>query len=95
MKRLVSMSVLGAVLLAAPAFAQNTTSADAAIAADKKICKTTNVTGSRLNKQKICKTRQEWDQFERDNQDVGRSMTDMKGATNGQTGAAATMGSNN
>lgn len=62
---------------------------------EKKICKTSGVTGSRLNKTRTCKTAKEWDEYERVSKDTAAKMTDMKGATNGQTGAASTMGANN
>ncbi|MBL8628728.1 MAG: hypothetical protein JNM81_03805 [Rhodospirillaceae bacterium] len=65
-----------------------------AVKEDKKICKVSGVTGSRLNKTRTCRTAKEWDDIERVNKENAAKMTDMKGATNGQTGAAATMGSN-
>lgn len=73
---------------------QAQTAPDEAVAkAEKKICKVSSVTGSRLNKTRTCKTAKEWDEAERVARENGAKMTDMKGATNGQTGAASTMGS--
>jgi hypothetical protein len=87
----VAIAFAATLMLGATAQIQ-TASADDAVKEEKKICKTQGVTGSRLNKTRTCRTAKEWDDIERVNKENAAKMTDMKGATNGQVGAASTMG---
>ncbi|MBL8645429.1 MAG: hypothetical protein JNK21_15965 [Rhodospirillaceae bacterium] len=48
---------------------------------DKKICKRQNRTGTRLGADRICKTADEWDRFERQQREDIQKMTEMKGDT--------------
>jgi len=42
---------------------------------DERICKTTNKTGSRVNKEKICMTRAEWDRV---SQESNRAISEQQ-----------------
>lgn len=52
---------------------------------NKIVCKDLDRTGSRLSKDRVCMTRAEWDQRQRDDQkDVSNMQTNMGRCPNGQ-----------
>ena len=67
MKRVVLFAVCGALIIPAAAAAQAPAPQPAAPAAkpakDKRVCKATEETGSRLGRKTICRTQAEWDEI--------------------------------
>ena len=65
MKRLVLFAACGALMIPAAAFSAEPTVGQPAPAVkkdkDKRVCKATEETGSRLGRKSICRTQAEWD----------------------------------
>ena len=54
---------------------------------EKKICKRSQKTGTRLGATRICKTAREWEQYEFQMRNDASTMTEMKGHTNAASGS--------
>lgn len=48
---------------------------------EKKICKSSPKTGSRVGRQRTCKTADEWDRYERTQREDAERATEMRGDT--------------
>ena len=70
MSRIVTAAAAAAIaLLATPAFAKSQNEGDAAATgtkakSDRKICRTFDNTASRLKREKVCLTREQWRKFD-------------------------------
>jgi len=84
------MTVLAGLAFAPMVSAQETPAAPQGEAAaapkdkDEMVCKRIKMTGTRVGKERVCRTAAQWEEITRDAQDTARKMTTVRGATNGQ-----------
>ena len=77
--RIISLFLLST-LIATPALARKHESKDSKKDPNEVICRTSNETGSRLAKKRVCMTRSEWKQYREDLRHTVQRVQDFKPA---------------
>ncbi|MSO96862.1 MAG: hypothetical protein EXR11_01395 [Rhodospirillaceae bacterium] len=80
-RALVTLTLGVSIMATVPAWAQSDPTPTAPAAKEKKVCRTSMDTGTRIGKQRVCRTDKEWAQIDNNNKDVVDEMVKFKGFT--------------